>query len=57
MVKWYLFLDGLTKHRTDGALIRLTTMIGNQEEWQDGDDRLRAFTSEVIPMLDKYIPD
>ncbi|MEW8153569.1 MAG: VPLPA-CTERM-specific exosortase XrtD, partial [Candidatus Thiodiazotropha endolucinida] len=27
LVKWYLFFDGLTMRRTDGALVRLTTSI------------------------------
>ncbi|MES9827635.1 MAG: VPLPA-CTERM-specific exosortase XrtD [Candidatus Thiodiazotropha sp.] len=57
LVKWYLFLDGLTKHRTDGALVRLTTSIGVDEEWVDGDNRLLDFTKKVVPLLDDYIPN
>ncbi|MES9993386.1 MAG: VPLPA-CTERM-specific exosortase XrtD [Candidatus Thiodiazotropha sp.] len=57
LVKWYLFLDGLTKHRTDGALVRLTTSIGMEEEWSDGDERLVNFAEKVVPLLDDYIPN
>jgi exosortase D (VPLPA-CTERM-specific) len=57
LVKWYLFLDGLTKHRTDGALVRLTTSIGLEEEWGDGDKRLLDFAGKVVPLLDNYIPN
>ncbi|MEW7985090.1 MAG: VPLPA-CTERM-specific exosortase XrtD [Candidatus Thiodiazotropha endolucinida] len=57
LVKWYLFLDGLTKRRTDGALVRLTTSIGVGEEWADGDKRLMNFSGKVVPLLDQYIPD
>ncbi|MEJ2610151.1 MAG: VPLPA-CTERM-specific exosortase XrtD [Candidatus Thiodiazotropha sp.] len=57
LVKWYLFLDGLTKHRTDGSLIRLTTQVGIGESWDDGDSRLVEFAGEVIPVLESYIPD
>jgi EpsI family protein len=57
LVKWYLFLDGLTKHRTDGALVRLTTSIGLEEEWGDGDKRLVDFAGKVVPLLDEYIPN
>jgi exosortase D (VPLPA-CTERM-specific) len=57
LVKWYLFLDGLTKHRTDGALVRLTTSIGLKEEWGDGDKRLVDFAGKVVPLLDDYIPN
>jgi exosortase D (VPLPA-CTERM-specific) len=57
LVKWYLFLDGLTKHRTDGALVRLTTSVGVDEEWADGDKRLVDFAEKVVPLLDEYIPN
>ncbi|MES9817901.1 MAG: VPLPA-CTERM-specific exosortase XrtD [Candidatus Thiodiazotropha sp.] len=57
LVKWYLFLDGLTKRRTDGALVRLTTSIGVGEEWADGDKRLMNFSGKVVPLLDQYIPE
>ncbi|MES9970378.1 MAG: VPLPA-CTERM-specific exosortase XrtD [Candidatus Thiodiazotropha sp.] len=57
LVKWYLFLDGLTKHRTDGALVRLTTSIGVDEKWADGDKRLMDFAGKVVPLLDDYIPN
>ncbi|MET0062181.1 MAG: VPLPA-CTERM-specific exosortase XrtD [Candidatus Thiodiazotropha endolucinida] len=57
LVKWYLFLDGLTKRRTDGALVRLTTSIGAGEEWTDGDKRLADFSGKVVPLLGQYIPD
>ncbi len=57
LVKWYLFLDGLTKHRTDGALVRLSTSIGMGEEWADGDKRLMEFAEKVVPLLDDYIPN
>ena len=51
------FLDGLTKHRTDGALVRLSTSIGMGEEWADGDKRLMEFAEKVVPLLDDYIPN
>ncbi|MCG8053958.1 MAG: VPLPA-CTERM-specific exosortase XrtD [Candidatus Thiodiazotropha endolucinida] len=57
LVKWYLFLDSLTRHRTDGALIRLTTTISDGEEWADGDIRLTEFAGQVVPVLDNYIPN
>jgi exosortase D (VPLPA-CTERM-specific) len=57
LVKWYLFFDGLTKHRTDGALVRLTTSIGMEEDWGDGDKRLVDFAEKVVPLLDDYIPN
>ena len=29
LVKWYIFQDGLTQNRTDGALVRVTTAVGD----------------------------
>ncbi|MES9861246.1 MAG: VPLPA-CTERM-specific exosortase XrtD [Candidatus Thiodiazotropha sp. LLP2] len=57
LVKWYLFQDGLIKHRTDGALVRLTVSIGDGEDWSDGDKRLEMFAGQVVPMLEDYIPN
>ncbi|MES9940602.1 MAG: VPLPA-CTERM-specific exosortase XrtD [Candidatus Thiodiazotropha sp. 6PLUC2] len=57
LVKWYLFLDGLTKQRTDGALVRLTVSIGDGEDWLDGDKRLETFAGQVVPLLEDYIPN
>ena len=57
LVKWYLFLDGFTRHRTDGALVRLTTSIRDGEAWIDGDKRLTEFARQVVPLLDDYIPN
>ncbi|MCG7982610.1 MAG: VPLPA-CTERM-specific exosortase XrtD [Candidatus Thiodiazotropha lotti] len=57
LVKWYLFLDGFTMHRTDGALVRLTTTIRDGEDWIDGDKRLVEFAEKVAPILVDYIPN
>lgn len=57
MVKWYLFWDALTRNRTDGALVRLTTIIGPGETVEDGEARLHAFAVEAVPKLSDYVPD
>jgi len=57
MVKWYLFRDSLTRHRTDGALVRLVTPIRSGESYEAGDARLAQFAAGVAPRLDRYIPD
>ncbi|MCB1863380.1 MAG: exosortase-associated EpsI family protein, partial [Gammaproteobacteria bacterium] len=48
---------GLTKHRTDGALVRLTTVISPGERWSDGDARLRAFALLAVPALNPFVPE
>ncbi len=57
IVKWYIFWDAMTKNRTDGALIRLTTPIGKDESVEDGDKRLAEFTRTFHPLMGEYIPD
>jgi len=54
--KWYLFADAVTKNRTDGALVRLTTRILPGETERDADRRLRAFVQDVVPSLARYLP-
>ncbi len=53
--KIYLILDGLTRKRTDGALVRVnSSAVGN------GDEALKQqseFISLFYPMLKEYIPE
>ena len=56
LMKWYLFKDAVLLNRTDGALVRLTTVIHPNEQAVDADKRLQAFADELIPTLPSYIP-
>ncbi len=56
LVKWYLFYDALTMNRTDGALIRLVTSVGQTEDIEKADQRLQTFIKELTPILPAYIP-
>jgi len=57
LVKWYLFWDALTRNRSDGSLIRLTTMLAPGEELAAGDGRLADFADVAVPRLHSFIPD
>lgn len=57
MVKWWLFWDALTRNRTDGAMIRLTTSVNGDQSMQKADERLANFARAVTPQLQAYIPD
>lgn len=57
LVKWYLFWDALTKNRTDGALVRLTTGLKDTETWEDGDKRLEQFAHDLGDTLKAYVPN
>ncbi|HHJ14076.1 MAG TPA: VPLPA-CTERM-specific exosortase XrtD [Gammaproteobacteria bacterium] len=55
--KFYLLVDAVQKKRTDGALVRLTTMVLPAESERDADSRLRSFATVALPVLDRYIPE
>ena len=55
-LKIFAFWDALTKQRTDGALVRVITPVYEFEELADAEQRLQAFTRDIMPVLDKYIP-
>lgn len=57
MVKVYLFWDALTRNRTDGALVRLTTSVSPGEDIARADERLVNFASQVQPFMPEYIPN
>jgi exosortase D (VPLPA-CTERM-specific) len=57
LVKWYIFVDALTKRRTDGALVRLITPLRVGENVDAGDARLQSFARGVQTQLTAYLPD
>jgi len=57
VVKWYIFVDALTRQRTDGALVRLITPLRPGENAGDGDARLQAFARVAEPELRSFLPD
>lgn len=57
LMKWFLFKDALLLNRTDGALVRITTSVGQNENIADADNRLKAFAAQVTPVLPKFIPN
>jgi len=54
--KFYLVKDAIRMNRSDGALVRITADMFPGETPDAAQQRLRAFTSDVIPLLDDYIP-
>jgi len=55
-VKWYLLQDAIFKNRTDGALVRFTTNLENNESETDADERIIELINTVYPMLDVFLP-
>jgi Protein of unknown function (DUF3485) len=52
-----LFWDALSRGRTDGALVRIASLVGPGETEDIVDQRLRRFVSTIEPELARYVPD
>ncbi len=57
LVKFYLFWDALLRARTDGALVRISSLIGPGETEETVDRRMRQFVSAMQSELTRYVPD
>ncbi|MEE9429070.1 MAG: VPLPA-CTERM-specific exosortase XrtD [Paracoccaceae bacterium] len=55
--KFYLLVDGITTGRTDGALVRLTTIILDDETDNQAEVRLNDVLDQVILTLPRFVPD
>ena len=56
-LKLHTFYGAITRHRTDGALVRLSTFLGQHEPVDKGDERLRRFLRDVEPTLHEFVPE
>ncbi|HEX2584185.1 MAG TPA: VPLPA-CTERM-specific exosortase XrtD [Steroidobacteraceae bacterium] len=56
-VKWYLFVDALLRHRSDGALVRAVVPVPEGTSLAAADAQMIAFIRNVAPKLSPYIPD
>jgi exosortase D (VPLPA-CTERM-specific) len=54
--KYYLISDSLRMNRSDGALVRLIIPMYPKESPEAAQARLWNFGSQLIPLLDRYIP-
>jgi exosortase D (VPLPA-CTERM-specific) len=56
LVKWYLLWDAVTRHRTDGALIRVVAALAPGESESDADRRIAALVGSARPLMARFIP-
>ena len=56
LVKWFIFWDGLRHNRTDGALVRLSTYVGDKSKLPEADARLQDFMRAADPKLAFHLP-
>jgi len=56
MNKFYLIWDGITKQRTDGALVRAEMTVASGKSMEEAYDELEEFITKLWPILPDYIP-
>jgi len=57
LAKMYMVTDAIRLNRTDGALVRVITMIDPRESTSSAKARAEAFTSQLAPILPRFIPN
>jgi exosortase D (VPLPA-CTERM-specific) len=55
--KFWLLVDGITTGSTDGATVRLTTLIRGDETDADAEARLQSVLTELMGPLPRFIPE
>ena len=54
--KYYLIADSIRMNRSDGSLVRLMTPLLDGESPDAGQARMMKLGSQLLPLLDRYIP-
>ncbi len=54
--KFYLVADSMRLNRSDGALVRISTIMYRGETPEAAEQRILPFTALVVPKLGAYIP-
>jgi EpsI family protein len=54
--KYFLIADSMRLNRTDGALVRVLTPIGKDEDPQKAEARAIKFSQAILPSLNRFVP-
>ncbi|WOI53290.1 VPLPA-CTERM-specific exosortase XrtD [Parvularcula sp. LCG005] len=57
MMKFTVMYDAVTKHRSDGAMVRIMTPVLASETLEQAEARLEALRVRLEPLLPKYVPE
>ena len=57
VARWYLFWDALTRHRTDGALVRFVGSVGPGGDESAVDAHIVQLATRIEPMLNRFVPN
>jgi EpsI family protein len=56
LAKFYLVADSIRMNRSDGALVRVNTLMAPGETIEHAQQRLISVVDPLLPLLDQYIP-
>jgi len=56
LAKWYIFQDSILRNRTDGGLVRISTMIDNAHPLAKAEAEMQQLLRAILPLIDSYIP-
>ncbi len=54
--KLYVLRDAMIDRRSDGALVRVVTMVPEGSSMEEADQRLQQFLKDFYPLLPAYVP-
>jgi EpsI family protein len=54
--KFYLVADSVRMNRSDGALVRVVTSFTDDKDLPSAESRAAAFATQILPVLDHFIP-
>lgn len=57
VVRWYLLWDALTRHRTDGALVRFVAQLPPDASESQVDARIMQLAKRIVPTLTRFVPN
>ena len=55
-MRFWLTFDAVTRHRSDGAMVRLMTPVESDEPLEAAEARLQAALTKIEGFLPKYVP-
>lgn len=57
VMKFWLIFDAVTRHRSDGAMVRIMTPVGEDEPIADAEARLHELRAQLNGFLPAYVPE
>lgn len=57
MMKIWLIIDAITKKRSDGAMLRVLTPVGNEQSIEEADAKLSKIVDHMSGFIGDYVPE